>query len=101
MGLFSNLKDKIFGASVDYHALVKNGAVIIDVRSPQEFKSGHAPKSKNIPLPELKNKVNSLKGKDVLLVCRSGARAGMAKSILKNESISAYNLGAWQKAQNL
>lgn len=101
MNIFQSLKNKFFGAPIDFTALVKDGAIIVDVRSPQEFKSGHAKKSKNIPLPELKSKITSLKGKAVLLVCKSGARAGMAKSILKSEGIVAHNLGAWQKAHDL
>ena len=101
MSFFSSIKIKLFGPPVDYNELIQNGAIIVDVRSPQEFKSGHAKKSKNMPLPELKSKITSLKGKEVLLVCKSGARAGMAKSILKKEGIMAYNLGPWQKAQNL
>ena len=49
----------------------------------------------------LKSKTSTLKGKEVLLVCKSGGRAGMAKSILKKEGIIAHNLGPWQKVQNL
>ena len=101
MSFFSSLKNKLFGPPVDYNELIQNGAVIVDVRTPQEFKSGHAKKSKNLPLNVLKSKTASLKGKEVILVCKSGARAGMAKSILKKEGIIAHNLGPWQKAQNL
>ena len=101
MNLFSSLKNKLFGPPVDYKEWMKNGAIIVDVRSPQEFRSGHAKKSKNIPLPELKTKIKTLKDKEVVLVCKSGARAGMAKSTLKKEGIIAHNLGPWQKAQNL
>jgi phage shock protein E len=101
MSIFSSIKNKLFGPPIDYKELIKNGAVIVDVRSPQEFKSGHAKKSKNIPLNVLKSKTSTLKGKEVLLVCKSGGRAGMAKSILKKEGILAYNLGPWQKAQHL
>ena len=101
MSFFSFIKNKLFGPPVDYKELMKNGAIIVDVRSPQEFRSGHAKKSKNIPLPELKIKIKTIKDKEIILVCKSGGRAGMAKSILKKEGILAYNLGPWQKAQNL
>lgn len=63
MGLLDKLKESIFGPSVDYKELIDNGAVLIDVRTPQEFKSGKARGSKNIPLQSLCNKVDSLKGK--------------------------------------
>lgn len=101
MSFLSSLKNKLFGPPVNYQELLQNGAIIIDVRSPQEFKSGHAKKSKNVPLNILKSKTSTLKGKEVLLVCKSGGRAGMAKSMLKKEGIIAHNLGPWQKAQNL
>ncbi len=101
MSFLSSLKNKLFGPNIDYTELMQNGALIVDVRSPQEFKSGHAKKSKNIPLNVLKSKTASLKGKEIILVCKSGGRAGMAKSILKKEGIIAHNLGPWQKAQTL
>ena len=101
MSFFSSLKIKLFGTSVNYTELIENGALVIDVRSPQEFKSGHAKKSKNIPLNNLKSKTASLKGKEIILVCKSGGRAGMAKSLLRKEGITAHNLGPWQRAQNL
>ena len=47
---------KLFGINsetIDFKALIKEGAIVIDVRSPQEFQSGHVRKSKNIPLNEL------------------------------------------------
>lgn len=101
MSFFSSLKIKLFGTSVNYTELIENGALVIDVRSPQEFKSGHAKKSKNIPLNNLKSKTASLKGKEIILVCKSGGRAGIAKSLLRKEGITAHNLGPWQRAKNL
>ncbi|MBL7708726.1 MAG: rhodanese-like domain-containing protein, partial [Chitinophagaceae bacterium] len=82
--------------------LVNNGAVIIDVRSPGEYKSGHIKGSKNFPLDTIRNKVNDLKklNKPVITVCRSGARSGMAKGILKSAGIEVYNGGPWFSLQN-
>lgn len=101
MGLLSKLKEALMGPSVDYSALVKEGAVIVDVRTQQEFGQGHAKKSVNIPLSSLSNKVGSLKGKKVILVCRSGGRAGQAKSILSQHGIEAYNAGPWQTVKSI
>lgn len=97
MGIFNNLKSSLFGPSVDYHELIRGGAVVVDVRSPQEFQGGHFKGSKNIPLSSLGTKVSKLKGKQVILVCRSGARAGQAKSLLSQKGIEAYNAGPWQR----
>lgn len=81
----------------DYKALLQKGAIIIDVRTPPEFASGNIKGSRNIPINILKTKINELKkaGKPVIAVCASGARSGMAKSILLGEGIDAYNGGAW------
>lgn len=101
MGLLSKLKEALMGPSVDYSELMKEGAVIVDVRTKQEFQQGHAKKSVNIPLTNLSNKVGTLKGKKVILVCRSGGRAGQAKSLLAQNGIEAFNAGPWQKVKSL
>jgi len=97
MGFFKNIADTLRGNRVDYQELIAQGAIVVDVRSPREFSNGHAPGSKNIPLQSLPDKLKSLKGKEIILVCRSGMRAGKAKSILQNNGITAHNAGGWQK----
>jgi rhodanese-related sulfurtransferase len=94
--MFGFLK-KIFGPGVDFKALKENGAIIIDVRSPQEFDHGHIQGSKNIPLDKIQREVASIKkmGKPIITVCKSGARSGMAKSILKSAGVEVYNGGPW------
>ena len=92
------LLKKIFGGTtVNYKELVSNGAIIVDVRTSGEFKAGHIPGSKNFPLDNIRTKVAELKklNKPVITVCRSGARSGMAKGILKSAGIEVYNGGAW------
>ena len=85
----------------DYKKLIQNGAQIIDVRSPQEYKSGHIKNSKNIPLQTLSSKLNSFpKNKAIITVCASGMRSANAKGILKTHGFDAYNGGAWQQLQN-
>ena len=91
------LKKLFGGASVNYKELVSNGAIIVDVRSAGEYKAGHIPGSKNFPLDNIRTKVADLKklNKPVITVCRSGARSGMAKGILKSSGIEVYNGGPW------
>lgn len=94
---------KLFGGTtVDFKELVNNGAIIVDVRSPGEYKTGHIKGSKNFPLDSIRSKVNDLKktNKPVITVCRSGARSGMAKGILKSAGIEVYNGGPWFSLQN-
>ena len=91
------LKKLFNGASVNYKELVNSGAIIVDVRSASEYKAGHIPGSKNFPLDTIRTKVAELKktNKPVIIVCRSGARSGMAKGILQSSGIEVYNGGPW------
>ena len=95
------LKKLFGGTSVDFKELVNKGAVIIDVRSPGEYKSGHIKGSRNFPLDTIRSKVHDLKklNTPVITVCRSGARSGMAKGILKSAGIEVYNGGPWFSLQ--
>lgn len=97
MGLFDRLKKAIGIESVDYAEVLAKGAVLIDVRTPSEFRSGHAKGSKNIPLQNLSSQLKKLKGKEVVLVCQSGVRAAQAKSLLKQNEIKAHNAGSWRR----
>lgn len=100
--MFANLLKKLFGPGTDYKALVEKGAIIVDVRSPGEYKSGHLKGSLNVPLETVKQKAAELKknNKPVITVCRSGNRSGMAKTILAGNGIEVYNGGAWNSLQN-
>ncbi|MDP3466876.1 MAG: rhodanese-like domain-containing protein [Daejeonella sp.] len=73
--------------------------VIVDVRTADEFNlDGHAEGSVNYPLDKIETYVDSLREFDkVILVCRSGNRANIARSILLQSGISNIeNQGAWQ-----
>lgn len=88
---------KLFAPAVDFKQLIADGALVVDVRTPFEYKSGHIKGSVNIPVDTIKGKVGELKQKNqtIITCCRSGARSGMAKSILCNGGIEAHNGGAW------
>ncbi len=94
MGFLSQLFG--FGPKVDFKDLVSKGAVIIDVRTPGEFSSGHIKNSTNIPLQSIQEKLSKVKkDKPVILCCASGARSGAASRILKSNGYEAYNGGGW------
>ena len=103
MNMLSFFK-KLFGTApaVDFTSLVKNGAQIVDVRSPGEYQSGHIRGSKNIPLQELGSKLNMLnKSKPIITCCASGMRSASAKSLLLQKGFSeVYNGGGWTSLQN-
>ncbi len=95
---------KIFGTSikVDYKELMMKGAQIIDVRTPEEFVSGHIKGSVNIPLQVLEKKISTIKkDKPIITCCASGMRSGSAKRILlANGYTDVYNGGGWFVLQN-
>jgi phage shock protein E len=77
--------------------LIESGAYLVDVRTPEEFAEGHVNASVNIPLDQILQHLDELKGKSHIIVfCRSGARSGMAKSILNQAGIDQVtNGGTW------
>ncbi len=84
--------------TTDYKQLLKKGAIIIDVRTGQEYDSGHIANAKNIPGDRIKARVAELKKQNVPIICCcvSGIRSGMAAKVLKANGIEAYNGGPWQ-----
>lgn len=74
-----------------------DSALIVDVRSPEEFGSGHLDQSINIPLGSIQNHIRDFKtaNKPVVLICRSGARSGRASKLLRSNGVEAYNGGPW------
>lgn len=75
--------------------------IIVDVRTIEEWNDGHAACSVNYPLDMVETKADELKNYDkVILVCRSGARAGNAKLQLESLGVkNIENLGAWQNIE--
>jgi len=100
--MFSVIK-KILGIkSIDLVHLIQSGAVIVDVRSKEEFASGHVKGSINIPLEQIGNNVHTLKKhKQVIVCCRSGSRSGMAKRMLQAKGVNhVANGGSWQNVNH-
>jgi len=84
---------------------LKNGALVIDVRSAGEFSSGHLAKAINIPLDEIETALpKRVKDRNqvLLLHCASVMRSGMAKGKLKSMGYSnAFNLGSYGRAEEI
>jgi rhodanese-related sulfurtransferase len=87
---------------VNFSELMKQGAQIIDVRSPAEFKSGHIKGSVNLPLQSLQSNLSKInKNKPVITCCASGMRSASAKSILKSAGFNeVHNGGGWMSLNN-
>ena len=83
---------------------LRNGAAIIDVRTPREFDEGHIPKSLNIPVDRINSNVQRIKGmnKPIIFCCASGARSSNAVSIMKQNGLKeVYNGGSWESVLRL
>ena len=67
-------------------------AVLLDVRTVDEFSRGHNNGFKNIPVDELRERINEVeKGKPVYLICQSGLRSYIASRILEGNGYETYN----------
>ena len=90
-----------FGPSVDYKELVKQGAIIVDVRTKGEYQSGSIKGSVNIPVQNLQNNLGRLnKEKTIITCCASGMRSGSAKRILKSNGFKeVHNGGGWMSLE--
>ncbi len=89
--------------ATDYNQLVKEGAVIIDVRSKAEYAGGHIKGSRNIPLPNLSASPNFVKDKNkpIITCCASGMRSASARNVLQANGYSnVHNGGAWASLNN-
>jgi phage shock protein E len=66
-------------------SLIKGGALIVDVRTGDEFASGHYAKAKNIPVDQVESRLKEFGSKEgkIIVYCRSGGRSSKAKSILE------------------
>jgi len=63
-------------------------AVLVDVREPGEYKSGHARGAKNIPLSQIQQRVNEVpRDREVFLICQSGHRSMQAANLLQQQGL--------------
>lgn len=71
-------------------AKIRAGAVVIDVRSPDEFAEGAYPGARNIPVNALPQRWSEVgpKGSPVVVYCASGGRSAVAQQILKAQGFS-------------
>lgn len=82
-----------------------SGALVIDVRSPEEFGGGHVPGALNLPLGEVREKISQRvkdKNQPLLVHCLSGGRSALAQQQLKTMGYTiVFNLGSLARAQHL
>ncbi len=83
--------------------LQQQGAILLDVREDTEWRAGHAPGARHIPLSRLHARMKDLPPRrTVITVCRSGHRSARAAALLAREGREVVNLSggmnAWARA---
>ena len=96
MGLFNLFKRKDMDQKIKEY--LEKGAIVLDVRTLEEWNEGHVSGSKHIVLSIIPLEIEQIKywNKPVIAVCRSGARSGQAEQFLKQNGVDAINGGPWQ-----
>ncbi|SHF86689.1 CoA-disulfide reductase [Ornithinibacillus halophilus] len=90
--------------TVQWHEIdeiVANGGILVDVRNPDEVAKGHIKEAKNIPLDQLRNRLEELpKDQTIHVNCQVGLRGYVATRILQENGFKAKNLdGGWKTYQ--
>ncbi|MDR6406353.1 MULTISPECIES: rhodanese-like domain-containing protein [Chryseobacterium] len=85
----SSIKDVINSSDV----------TLVDVRVPEQYAEGTAKNAVNIPLAEIQNNTESLKGKKVVVFCNKGIQADQAMEILKKNGIDVYDGTSWKNVK--
>lgn len=70
-------------AAADLRAIVDDGALVVDVRMPDEYEAAHVPGAMLIPLPEIQDRHAEIPDAGtVYVICRSGGRSMVASQFL-------------------
>ena len=94
--------DFLFGSNHQKIEDFKNrDAVILDVRTKQEWDAGHIKGATHIPVSEISAKFPAIKqwDKPVITCCASGVRSGKVAKELKKNGIDSINGGGWKSLQ--
>lgn len=95
MRLFDFLKGPDINQGVKEYS-TSDGAVLLDVRTPDEYRQGHIPGSKNVPLQSISKVAGMIDNNStpIFVHCLSGARSRQAAAILKQMGyINVKNIG--------
>lgn len=100
--MFLSFLKKLFSGGEDrLQQLLDAKAIILDVRSAAEFKSGHVKGAVHIPLDQVGREIQRIRkyGVPVITCCASGRRSGMAADMLRKAGIEAVNGGPWTRVK--
>lgn len=81
---------------------LSRNALVIDVRTPEEYRGGHFKGSLNIPLSDFQNRVREIeKGRPIVVCCASGGRSSNAEMMLKQAGFNeVVNAGSWMNVRS-
>jgi phage shock protein E len=84
--------------STEIKEYLEKEAIVLDVRTLEEWDEGHVEGSKHIVLTVIPSEIEQIKswGKPIIAVCRSGARSGQAAQFLAQNGVDIINGGPWQ-----
>lgn len=101
--MFGVFKSLFAGNDQQLTEAIKNGAYLIDVRTPGEFSSGSVKGATNIPLDKITGQLAKLNDKQPIVVfCKSGGRSSQAKTILERNGFqNVINGGTWQQVNRI
>ncbi len=89
----------LFGGSGQIKQALRQGAVIIDLRTAYEYDQGHIPRAVNIPVDRIKANIGRIKDfqKPIILCCSTGNHCWEAADILRSAGVTeVINGGNWQ-----
>ena len=107
-----NLLSRLFGGGADApsaepieaHRRQAAGALVIDVREPEEWAAGHVTGAVHLPMGQVPARLSEIpRDREVLLICRSGNRSGQVQRLLRTQGYAnAINVAggttAWSRA---
>lgn len=81
--------------------VTSSDVTLVDVRIPEQYAAGTAKNAINIPLAEIQNNIETLKGKKVVVFCNKGIQADQAMEILKKSGVEAYDGTSWKNVKGI
>lgn len=103
MGFISKLFGMNDAGATDIATAIQKGALLLDVRTPAEFRSGSVKGAVNVPVDNLTSEFGKISGaQSVVVFCRSGNRSRMAKGILEQLGMKqVLDGGTWQNVASI
>lgn len=86
-----------------FAAAVADGAIVLDVREPEEYAGGHVPGARLLPVSQVARRLSDLdRGRRHFVMCDSGSRSSATTEALRRAGVDAVNVlggfGAWKSA---